>query len=408
MALYDLPFQSIAREHLEDVVARQMREGRRLDFKLTLTFDLRDSLVNFLRDVVAFANAEGGMLAYGIREGTGQEEGTAVEVVGMTGNADQLSNQIDGYLRNNIDERIPGVLHRPVSVGNDRFVYLVRVPPSPLAPHMIEEIRTLPGRFFVRANTSNEPMSARQIKEAARRGDTAIERASQIIQARVEELRRRARDRKNRFGTEELPCDQAILHLVPLFPGSGGWNYGDPAIAKQLLEVRAFGYIRGYEPLHYTQHGAFAIADDRHAGFLRRGALEFQQYDVLLRETSGQLHAPIFIASDVEAAIAEAMADAERLSDDGLLPVPLLIQLHLLGVGSSRFQATRAFGTRSSRCLEEDEVASEGMVLSDWSEGSTVLRELCNTIWQAWGLPSSRNYRDGAVVRFTADGRRVN
>lgn len=77
----------------------------------------------FLKDVVAMANADGGIIVYGMREGRGERAGVAVALDGISGSIDDLSNLIDNLLRNNTDERI-SVLHRDISLSEGKFAYL--------------------------------------------------------------------------------------------------------------------------------------------------------------------------------------------------------------------------------------------------------------------------------------------
>ena len=76
--LSDLPLTSIDATHLQQLIENGTRENRRLDFKLTLALATREERVEFLRDVVAMANADGGTIVYGVQEGEGDDAGVAV------------------------------------------------------------------------------------------------------------------------------------------------------------------------------------------------------------------------------------------------------------------------------------------------------------------------------------------
>lgn len=406
IVIADRPFESIALEDVQGLVEKGVEENRRLDFKRTIDLNNRDAQVELLRDIVALANTEGGLLIYGIREGEEDQAGVAVGIEGILGSADDLTLMVDSLLRDNVDERIPGVLQRSVPLPGGKFVHLIRVPASHLAPHMVANIRTTSPRFFARANTSNEPMTARQVKDLARRQDAAVERAAARITARVELLRKEASDRKHSFTNEKAPENQAVLHIVPLFPPSRGWGYEDSEVRSRLLTVRNFGYQAPFE-LEYTQHGAFQRSiGRRHMGFLRDGSLEGQMYDVVdSRTASKEL---IFVASDLEQAIAAAFEDAAALARDGFVPAPCLCQLHLLAVEGSRFHGTPGFRSIEGKAITDKEVRTDAIVLSDWSERDRVMRQLLDHVWQAWGFPQCGHYDEKArLIRFTPDGYRI-
>ena len=402
----DRPFESISLQDIEELVANRRGETRRLDFKQSIDPSNRDAQVELLRDIVALANSEGGLLIYGIREGEGDEAGVAVGIEGISGSSDQLALAIGSLLRDNVDERISGVLQRSIPFSDGKFIHLIRVPASHLSPHMLANIRTTSPRFFARANTANEPMTARQIKDLARRQDTAVERAAIRISLRVEALRDEATRRKHPLVAEKGPENQAILHIAPLFPPPGGWRYEDPEVGRRLLTVRTFGYQSGFQ-LEYSQHGAFqkSVAQ-RHMGFLRDGTLEGQLYDVV-GETTG-FNGLTFVASDLEQAIAAAFEDAVALAADGFLPAPCLCQLHLLGVAGSQFYHSPVGRAASGRTIADNEVTTDALVLSDWTEKDTVMRQMLDHVWQAWGFARCQHYDDqGRLIRFDPQGYRI-
>lgn len=398
----DIPFYSITQQDITSLVTRNAREDRRLDFKRVLLLGSTDQNVQLLRDVIAMANSDGGAIVYGIAEGDDEEAGTAVAVEGMVGNADEVSNTIDCLLRDCVDERIPGVLHRPIPLDDNRFAYVIRVPSSPLAPHMIAHVRTSSSRFFSRANTTNEPMSARQIKDSARRHDYAVEKAASQIEERVANLRARGPLRHHPFGDGAAPPDQAVLHVLPLFPHSRGWNYGDPGVAKRLTQVKVFGYGDTYDRLRYTQYGAFLEFDQiRHVGFLRAGGIEFQHYDILRPDSLGGGTAPVFVASELEKDIDQAFNDAEALTRDGLLPTPVLIQLRLLDIQGAGLQGTGYFASRSGQIAPDAEVTTDAFLLNGWDERNQVLRDVLDHLWQAWGAANCPHFSEqGELIRF--------
>lgn len=402
----DRPFESISLQDIEQLVANGVGEARRLDFKQSIDASNREAQVELLRDIVALANSEGGLLIYGVREGEGDEAGVAAGIEGISGSPDQLALAIGSLLRDNVDERVSGVLQRSIPLPGGKFIHLIRVPASHLAPHMIANIRTTSPRFFARANTANEPMTARQIKDLARRQDTAAERAATRISLRVEALRDAATRRKHPLVGEKGPENQAILHIAPVFPPPGGWGYEEPEVRQRLLTVRTFGYQAGFQ-LEYSQHGAFqkSVAQ-RHMGFLKDGTLEGQLYDVV-GEISG-FNGLVFVASDLEQAVAAAFEDAAALAADGFLPAPCLCQLHLLGVAGARFYHSPIGRSESDRTISENQVKTDALVLSDWSERDTVMRQLLDHVWQAWGFPRCEHFDEqGRLIRFNPQGYRI-
>jgi Putative DNA-binding domain len=405
--LADIPFQEIAQEHLLGLIEDSTMENRRLDYKRDLSLETKEQRAELLRDITAMANSDGGIIVFGVAEGSGENAGVAVAVDGIAGSPDMFSTTIDSLLRDNVEERL-SVQQRSVPLSNGRFAYLIRVPASPLAPHMLSSIRTSLPRFFSRQNTANQPMSAREIKEAVLKHGAAVERAAQRIEDRVSYLRGLApiRDENNRHPTDPV-ASQAILHVVPLFPHQGGWNYANPEVAERLRRVQPFALVNPADSLSFTQHGAFQDLEYYgHTGFLRDGALEHHMWDIV--ETSDVGLTRKIIANELEDAVALAFDESASLTTESLLPTPVLIQMHLLGVGDTRFFRARRARFASPRILSETEVASDALVLTEWVEAPRVLRQLLDHVWQAWGYPRCQNYdEDGTRMRFNRDGNRI-
>lgn len=83
MPIRALPFDIITAAHVHDLQSRGVREDRTLDFKRELRLREKNDHSELLKDIVAFANAGGGTLLYGVEEGTGDSEGIIVGTPGL-------------------------------------------------------------------------------------------------------------------------------------------------------------------------------------------------------------------------------------------------------------------------------------------------------------------------------------
>jgi predicted HTH transcriptional regulator len=77
MPIRTTPWDDISISDVQDLIARRVREDRTLEFKEEFPFNDSGKL-NFLQDVTAMANAEGGTLIYGAHEGSGDDKGLIV------------------------------------------------------------------------------------------------------------------------------------------------------------------------------------------------------------------------------------------------------------------------------------------------------------------------------------------
>src|SRR4051794_40855826 len=107
----------------------------------------------YLADISAMANTVGGDVLYGVKElrdGNGHPTGIADDIIGVeVPNPDQLRLQILQLIRDGIDPRIPGIETQTVDLPTGRVVFIIRIPPSLLSPHMVTYKRQSP--FFTRS-----------------------------------------------------------------------------------------------------------------------------------------------------------------------------------------------------------------------------------------------------------------
>ncbi len=404
-----MPFDDISAEHIGRLVQNEVFEDRTLEYKAALELETRDQRAEFLKDVSGFANGQGGTIVYGVREGEGDAKGRAIETVPMSLRPDATHQLIDEILRDGIDERIPGVLHKAVACEGGKFFYVVRIPPSPLAPHMVS-FGQLRYRFYSRQNATTQPMNASEIKATALRATSAFDRASSEISTRVGLAVDRATRRRFAIGADEnTPSNQALLHVVPLFPLEDPWELATASLEQRLGSVRAFGAEHAYgSPPRYTQDGLYNINEGmRHVAFLRSGAIEFQTYDVLHRHEQGEVFR--FYAWILEQDIIQALESCVGLTADGLLPFPLMIQVTLLEVSGSVLHGHPTGRPDPQRPIEDERVTVGPYLLNAWGEPAIELsRKLFNEIWQSWGIAQSRNYeQDGTRRWYTQAGERV-
>jgi hypothetical protein len=116
-------------EDLQQLANEQVRESAHLEFKRSEAFKNPDgNHAELLKDITAFANAEGGQIIYGMME----------EIVDGVAVARGLDGGIDGtkireewlpqLVEQNTSPKLRGVSAHPVSINGNRVAYVVTVP----------------------------------------------------------------------------------------------------------------------------------------------------------------------------------------------------------------------------------------------------------------------------------------
>ena len=236
MALEGKSIDSIQFGDIEQLVVNQVEESITLDYKEQMPSSKKD----FLADVVAMLNTEGGWLVFGVREARdeqGRSAGVPQDIVGIeTENWDTEKQRLESWIRDHIHPRPLGVRVRLLQEegSNERKVAIVHVPRSVLAPHAFKIERGY--RFYRRGDGGNYPMAIEEIRQAFLLSESWLERAEAFRRNRVALI-----------DSEDSPIRMSgdakmFVHLVPL-----GWRRHALPVGENLLyeKARNLGTLSG-------------------------------------------------------------------------------------------------------------------------------------------------------------------
>jgi hypothetical protein len=399
-----LPIRTVAWDaislvHVDALVDGQVPESRTLEYKQTLNLD-DSGRVDFLQDVSAMANAAGGTIVYGAVEGEGEDRGVIVRYQGMALDPDKVGLQLNHLLHAGVDERIHNVLHRALALGDGTYLYVVRVPASPRAPHMVTLKSSRP-RFYSRTTISNDPMNMQQIRDAVLRSDTVVERATRVIGGRTDSIRSYAVARSEAGGLRDFGI--ALVHLLPLYHSGTRIDLAAPPIAEHMKEMRGFGTplqgnLRWTLEGLYSQYESDGVHRRNWALLMRDGGLEFGALGVLTHglwsSSSGERPSSLDIWM-LDSGIRACVDQTKQLGEAGWFTVPFALSLRLLDVHGAMLTSRRNPSFGNDRRFAGEDLIVEPEVINDWGTGlEEALRHLQNTVWQAFGYQRSFLYTE--------------
>lgn len=169
-------------DFLKEVCESHWPETHTLDFKRQPYSS--DKKYELLKDVCAFANADGGDLVLGV-----SDAGALTPISPDSERSDPLIRRLSQTIESGIEPRVPGIQFRSVEVDGG-YVLIVRVPASFLGPHAVNNVDNS-RRFVMRSGTSTSDMTFDQIRYAFDRTATLSEQARRLIQERNELLKKR-------------------------------------------------------------------------------------------------------------------------------------------------------------------------------------------------------------------------
>lgn len=370
---------AVTLDDLKRLVGSAVTESLNLDYKRLLTLDERDQKKEFLRDITAFANAEGGTILYGVdeeRDGEGRPTGIPKAVEGFdVSNRDALILSAEHLLKDGVDERLPPYEIGAIPLDAGKLVLTIRVPPSPRAPHMV----TLGGerRFFIRGNSGRQEMSTAQIRDAVLRTESANERVHSFVRGRLAKWR--AQGVKGAFW---------MMHVIPLVRDRAAIDVTDENVTRRLIAMGSprggnYGHcIEGFKVGHHNQN-----QEASHAITFRDGTVEF------LDQFPFNIEKQFFAYSAFDESAFKLLNGVVGLYREGRLQLPAAVCITLDGVKGYVLPGER--WTVRAR-VEDDEILVEPIVLVDIPpDVKTVIRPAFDFIWNAFGFPRCIGFDSG-------------
>ena len=367
------PLRTVSQIDLQRLIDDAVCESLYLDYKQALSLDDKDQKKEFLRDITAFANAEGGLLIYGIQEERDAQNKPTGIPEAMPGiplaNRDAQLLKIEHIMKDGIDERLPRYELETVDLGNGNHVLMIRVPASLRAPHMV----TSDGerRFHIRANRGKQDMSTAQIRDTVLRGQAIEERVRQFVEDRHKKLR-------------SIVGHKAfwLLHLVPLVRDAHVIDVTKPEIAERL---QSMGADFGSRPI-YCLEGFMVCRRENgehlsHALTFRDGTIEvFDRHAFRSNEQKRYFYGPSFQQS-----LSQALSSGLQLYSEGLVSFPAAASVILNHVSGYSFPPN--FMTTMPTVTEECVSADPIIIHDSTADPMELLRPTLHLIWNAFGQP---------------------
>lgn len=200
-----ISIESIDEATLRSLVDNQVAERRDLEFKRNLPGRADDDIKEFLADVTALANAQGGDLIFGIEEA----DGVAADVVGVEiADPDAEILRLENCLRDNVAPRLIGLRTHWIAQADGRGAIIMRVPASMSAPHQIVFKRTR--RFWGRSSRGKYEMDVHELRHAFTQSERLPQRFLQLHERAIA----MAQGTDMPFAVQTGPI--AVLSVAPL------------------------------------------------------------------------------------------------------------------------------------------------------------------------------------------------
>ena len=220
MSLYNLYDDSVKLEELNQLIIDQTSEKRTIDYKQTLELDGDEKKKEFLADIVSFANTNGGLIIYGMKE----ENGVPIELIGISSkNFDILKGRLESIIRDGIAPKLNIVTVIEVEIAEEIEAIVIKIPKSFASPHLVSFKKS--SKFYAR-NSSHGKYQL----------DISEIRANILATETIYESIRNFRfDRISKIINGQAPVligqdPKFVLHIIPL----------DSFFGKESISVNKF------------------------------------------------------------------------------------------------------------------------------------------------------------------------
>jgi len=347
----------------------------------------------FLADVSAFANTEGGVIIYGIKtkkDAEGKDMGIPEkEIDGLKGfNFDAEKLRLESLLREWLTPSLKSVIFQDLKVRNAQLM-LLGITKSLFQPHMVWFQKS--GKFWRRSNSGKYQMDITEIRQVFLESESWKKAAEQFRQDRIKMVR------SGQFIPNVNVEYPFFLHLVPL---GGVRNLLDFNAYKELLSkftpprfTHACSHrynLEGYFISHSLE-GMYHL----YIQIFRDGSVE-----VYFRHLKEELHVLVFDGFKVEGNVLEfTEALLKLLSDMEVLP-PFAVFISALGTMEFFVARRDQYGhlnTAPHFIGRPNLLLPPAIIGEDTATVDQALRPILDMFWQASGWEGSPNFTDDGI-----------
>jgi hypothetical protein len=249
------PVEAWTLQDLQELVDSRLSEGQRIEYKRELNVVKDRQKTELAKDVSGLANAQGGLIVFGIAEHETEADPLPSEVTPFPGAGVQtrLENILDSAL-----EPIPDYCAATIDAGEGRVVLVLRVEPHPGPPVMVQAYGE--HRYYVRSGTRTRPMNATEVACAHEKAASRTDRLMNRLRRLPLSLRVTGAPRPN--SETSMP---PVMGVVMAAIDAAGELLTPERVTRHGFELRMDGYRDGIDGIRPTLNWtivADGLADD--------------------------------------------------------------------------------------------------------------------------------------------------
>lgn len=376
---FDKPIETVTEHDLKALLWAGAPDSRVCEFKPQLPATTIRAQRAFLGEVSSFANALGGHIFFGMKEGDREPVGLLKE------SAKDAMGWLEQATLNGIAPRIPGLRFRLIELQNGNAVLMIRVPKTWAGPHMV--VYREANQFYSRNTAGVFLMDVDELRTTFSLGEACREKMRSFRLERVNAIMNRE------LSVRLSDSPKTILHILPVSSFRAGFridlNQVESGEAQIARPMAARGLIS-----HYNFDGLITFsAVEKYAysyiQVFRNGCMEATE-SLLLEPRDGRKIIP---SAMFEKELIQCGNRLLTLLHHLKIEPPYVVMLSFLGVrGYSMFVGTMRWQSNAHH-IERDHLFVDEVIIDDVTQDfAKAIRPAFDQVWNACGWARSLNY----------------
>lgn len=379
--MFSIKFDEISEEHLLDLIASKAVENSVTEFKQALPTWDSSGKNEFLADISAMANHNGGFIFYGISE---SGDGCAAEIMALDINPDQECRRIQDYILNSIEPKLGGYKIKAIPIEIGGYVLVINVLESWSKPHRVK----INNHFYIREGARKRQLEMPEIKAAFINSDNLKKKITDFRADRIGKIL---------VGESPIKLIDGIVQTLHVLPYSClNSNIGiDVFRALDWSRIPVMSQNFGLSSkINIDGVVAHRVINPQGSGaytqLFRNGMIE----SVRVFPPRSDTGAMVLPSTLYEREIIEFIKEIKRVLTELDIAGPIIILYSLLNVKNVQLGVSNLYLLdEGNGKFDRDQILVPDMIIEDFSiDEGIALKSLFDLVWNAAGFRESLNY----------------
>lgn len=375
-------FDNLGEADIQELVTAGVPEGLRFEYKRELYGGADADKKEALKDISAFANADGGHLIIGVES----QNGVPVTVRGFeAANPDEIVLRLEQLARSGIEPRIIGIRTKVLTLANRRHCLVMRIPRSWSAPRRVSAYGT--NRYWIRNSGGVHEASVEELRGMFLAGATALERMREFRAERIRFICLGAGIRPLVGG------GRLFVHVLP-FSSFIGTTVVDLREVHRHHQVFRPLDAMGMTPRFNLEGFINERGGDENHGYtqvFRNGAVEATKASLIRDHNGRRLISGIGIERHFFEVV-PGYIDGLRILD---IPAPLCVMITFEGVEGVAYAVRRDQWDDQEPPLNRNEIVLPECIVNEYGDRrsyTSALRPAFDALWNASGYAEAQTF----------------